>query len=196
MRQLKQISIFLQTTLLLFTLSNCTQKSDDTKANQNLLLALIQTAEVQRLNQYEIPINGYWEIGFYIGTTYTKSGYLIISTNVDGTGTWSSTSSYGNGASRIVEIDKANRRLFYQEGLGSYDAKKFGRIDWTEVSSSGCEKSAPKCFYYCIAVFGKNTLNEAKNDPTVTNSTNPKASGCGAFGWSIALQLNTNTNWE
>lgn len=197
MRQFKQLTIILLVTVLSFTLWNCQQKQDDTKANNNLLLALVQNAEVQRLSRYELPINGYWEDGFYIGNSYLKSGYLIISTNVDGTGTWSSTSSFGNGNSRIVEIDAANRKLFYQEGVGSsYNAKKFGRIDWTEVSSGSCEKNAPKCFYYCLAVFGKNTLAEAKADTTTTNASNPKSSGCGAFGWSIALQLSKDTNWE
>jgi hypothetical protein len=204
-----KVKTFFISSLVLFWI-NCTSPNqvDKSESDRNLLLALLSYNEAQTLKSAKTEINGYWITGFYAGGAFTASGNLIVSTNLEGTGTWSNTSSgsfSNDSVFRIVQYDNVNRRFFYQQGQGnnnnfsalggSDNRAKYGRIDWTAVTSTDCEKGASRCFYYCERVNGKDSLSAATSDTATSDSSNPKTTGCGSFAWSKALFRTGNPAW-
>ncbi|MCB1192317.1 MAG: hypothetical protein H7A23_26565 [Leptospiraceae bacterium] len=194
--------------------TNCQNNSDTVSkdtANTYLLAALLQTNELQTFQNRLVELQGYWKTGYYASSTYTESGRIVVMTSPydSGLGSWSTTTSSSSSSIddffyRIVEIDNANNKLYYQQGQGNnnYYASfgtdyrgKYGRIDWTNTTTSGCENSASKCFYFCEAVIGKDSLSAAKSDTTTTDSSSPTSSGCNGFGWSRALSTTDTTSW-
>ncbi len=59
---------------------------------------------------------------------------------------------------------------------GTDFALKYNRIVWTEPATDGS-------FYYCTTDFGKETLEDAKTDPTEVDDSMPDVMGCGGFPW-------------
>ena len=201
----KSLSFTILVIFLFLNSSACNQSSgNEADSNNNLLIGLV--AGQTQLRDSLISINGYWEDNFYLSGVITKAGNFIVSTNLSGTGTWSTTSSTSNDrVNRIVEYDNAARVLYFQQGQGNNNnftssgfpdyREKFGKIVWTLPSATGCESSATQCFYYCESVFGKSSLSAAKSDTTQVNSTNPGSSGCNGSSWSRALSRQGNPNW-
>lgn len=205
----KKLTTILILGMALF-LSSCTKTEtvEKSESDRNLLLAVLSYSEAQSLKANEIDIKGYWFTGFYAVGKFTASGNLIVSTNPDGTGTWSTTSSGSFGidrVDRIVQFDNSKRQLFYQQGqgnsnnylpFGTDNRAKFGRLDWTTVSTQGCEEGASKCFFYCERVNGKASLSEAISDSSTSDSSDPKTKGCGAFPWNQANFRTANPDWK
>ncbi|HOW83195.1 MAG TPA: hypothetical protein PK573_11590 [Spirochaetota bacterium] len=102
-------------------------------------------------------------------------------------GTWSGdygdetiTDSEFSWAGYVREYDNDMNVLFYQaKEDDSYNPNKYGRIVWTEMT----ESSGVETFYYCTEVYGKDTLLDAKSDPTTSDSSDPANGGCGGFSW-------------
>lgn len=184
-------------TLFLFNCQNDSNTVSKDTANAYLLAALVKSSELDTYKNSFIEIQGYWQDGYYFGGSYTKNtDPILITTESDTVGSWSAPSSYGNTIRRIIEFDDANNRLYYQESAyDSFSGSKYGRIDWTEITTSGCENSATKCFNYCLAVFGKNSLSEAKSDTTTSDSSDYKNSGCGSAAWSHATYISNTESW-
>ena len=84
------------------------------------------------------------------------------------------TFAYSSGS--ILEYDNINNYLFYKtSSTDEYNPDKFGKIVWTEPINNS--------FFYCTLVFGKDTLDEVKNDTAVADSSDPENSGCNGFPW-------------
>lgn len=163
--------------ILLFALSvinsACfeTEKSDSD--NSAIIAALVQA------NYFEV--SGSWQIGYYSGGA---DGGVYGTASV----TNQSWVEPGNQTLTIVEIDNTNRKLYYRASADdAFNPNKYGRIDWTAIHSNDCPASATRCFEYCQAVFGQDTLAEAKSDTTSTDSSALKTNGCNGFGWNYAI---------
>ncbi len=80
----------------------------------------------------------------------------------------------------IISYDNNANVLYYQAKEDDpYNASKFGRIVWTEITlSEGIES-----FYYCMEVYGRDTLADARADTTTSDPTDPGSGGCGGFSW-------------
>jgi len=81
------------------------------------------------------------------------------------------------GQSSIVEYDNSGNTFFYQMSADDqYNPGKYGKLVWTEIENDS--------FYYCLIAYGKETLEEAKDDTATADSSNPDTGGCGGFAWS------------
>lgn len=194
--------------ILLAQLVACqTEKQvSEADANNKLLVGLLAGSAVS--TSFLLEYNGQWNAGYTYNAsgqmTGTPNGRLIIATNPDGSGSiisgFNSNANYFGGGDttyRILSFDKATRRLYYQNtpGGNNFANSTFGRIDYTPVTTSGCELGASKCFYYCEAVSGKATLAEVQTSTVTSNSTNYATNGCGGFTFSRALARTENSTW-
>lgn len=87
----------------------------------------------------------------------------------------------------IVEFDNSSKTL-YVKGInepswadcngngtnGENGVDCYSRIVWTKYNDS---------YYYCEIIYNKGSLDEAKNDPTTADASNPASGGCGGFFW-------------
>lgn len=107
-------------------------------------------------------------------------------TQLEVLGTWSSnfggdvviteTTWTGYSANAILEFNNETNQLYFQHSADDdYNPSKFGRIDWTEPANSA--------FYYCMIVYGQDTLEDAKNNSATTDASDPETSGCNGFPW-------------
>ena len=153
--------------------------------------------------------NGAWNVGF----TYNSQGQLssqptgraIIATNPDGSGSIVSGNAtnagyFGGGDTtyRILSFNRNTRQLFYQNtpGNNNFSNSTFGRIDYTAVTTTGCEFNATKCFYACERVFSQTTLAAVQTSTLTSNTANPTASGsCAGFAFSRYLLRTDNSTW-
>jgi len=109
--------------------------------------------------QLGLEIKGSWVDQYSSTTTFTETEI---------------TSDYGS--SSIIEYDNWNNVLYYQtSATDQYNPNKYGKIVWTEPTTDD--------FYYCTVTYGKETLEDAKNDTTEADETDMD-SGCGGFAWS------------
>ncbi|TGN13148.1 hypothetical protein [Leptospira ilyithenensis] len=177
-------------------------KVNKSDADSNLLTGLFigqQQGQAQGqssiLNSL-IEIRGYWKGGFCSGGTCTSfTSNVSIAQDPTGFGVWASGSSY----TRIISADSSARTLIYQyTPTDSFSPSKYTKVLWTEPTSTGCENSATKCFYYCTVFPNFATLAEAQNANLSTySSTDPTKTGCSGFGWSKALFVSSNpTSWN
>jgi hypothetical protein len=207
MKTIYNLPKFAASLLVMLTILSLTACAKDqvekSEADNNLLIGLLagQTNALQFVTEY----NGNWNTGY----TYDSNGVLtgeptgrwILSTNPDGSGTIISGDSAGgwdDTTYRILSYDSKTRRLFYQNtpGTNNHSAATFGRIDFTEVSTTNCEKNAKKCFYFCEAVYGKASIEDVYKDTTISNSTQPTVSNsCGTLKFSRALYRENNSTW-
>lgn len=87
----------------------------------------------------------------------------------------------------LVEYDNDNNVAITRNVDDGTDfALKYNRFVWTDVAADGS-------FYYCTSDFGKDTLEDAKTDPTEVDASTPDVSGCGGFSWT---RLVPNANIE
>ncbi|TGL62291.1 hypothetical protein EHQ58_03570 [Leptospira ognonensis] len=203
---MNKITKFTLVMLVLTFATNCGQsgKIDESKANESLFVGLLagnsagQTSVLSSLAE----IRGVWKDGFCSGGTCTGfTTTLSIAQDPTGFGIWTT----GSGYFRIIESSNTSRYLIYQylPTATFGNASKYTKILWTEPQTTECENSATKCFYYCTVLnssfTGFSTIDEARNvvlDSTKYNTSDPKRSGCGGFGWSKALfQSNNPTSW-
>lgn len=207
MKTIYNLPKFAASLLVMLTILSLTACAKDqvekSEADNNLLIGLLagQTNALQFVTEY----NGNWNTGY----TYDSNGVLtgeptgrwILSTNPDGSGTiisGDSAGGWGDTTYRILSYDSKTRRLFYQNtpGTNNFSAATFGRIDFTEVSSTNCEKNAKKCFYFCEAVYGKASIEDVYKDTTISNSTQPTVSNsCGTSKFNRALYRENNSTW-
>ncbi|PKA17524.1 hypothetical protein [Leptospira haakeii] len=163
--------------ILLFALSlintACFETEKSESDNSAIIAALIQANYIE--------VGGSWQIGYYSGGS---------DGGVFGTAAITAQSWIEQGMQKltIVEIDNANRKLYYQASADdSSNPSKYGRIDWTAIHSNSCPSSASRCFEYCQIVYGKNTLAEAKSDPATSNPSAIKTNGCNGFGYNYMI---------
>ena len=206
-----------------FLNTNC-HDNDNTKfpyKNSTLLLAY----EYQRLSSSVLPIQGYYDTGYYSsGSFISNTPKLVISASTSGIGTWAEAEpttggTYGkcnNGATvsgngtsggsdkfyRIISYSNSTNTLILQTSTscdfnGFSDTRAtYSKIIFTSLSTSGCESSATACFYYCEIASGKSSVALAQNDTTVANSSLTTTTGCGGFSWSRALTRSNTTTWN
>lgn len=133
------------------------------KSEQNpyvAMLALALLSDQVNSDQVNIEITGSWTSNF------NESITIANKTWVNGTSVWT-----------LHEFDNQSNVLYFQNPADAqYFPSKYGRTVWTELQNNE--------FYYCTIVFGKDTLDEAKNDATQADSTDPANGGCGGFSWS------------
>ncbi|MCW7491144.1 hypothetical protein ND861_00615 [Leptospira sp. 2 VSF19] len=179
----------------------------ESDANNKLLLGLAVGSALS--TSFLLDYNGQWNAGYTYNSsgqlTGTPTGRLIIATNADGSGSiisgFDTTPTYGAGGGdttyRILSFDKATRRLYYQNtpGNNNWTKSSFGRIDYTPVTTSGCELGAAKCFYFCELISGKATLAEVQASTVTSNPTNYATNGCGGYTFSRALSRTENSTW-
>ncbi|MEI1277558.1 hypothetical protein V6Z05_04470 [Leptospira venezuelensis] len=163
--------------ILLFALSlintACFETEKSESDNTAILAAIIQANYIE--------IAGSWQVGFYSG----GSDGGVYDTAAITAKSWIE---QGGQKLTVVEVDNTNRKLYYRSSADdAFNPNKYGRIDWTAIHSNSCPSSAARCFEYCQAVFGKNTLAEAKSDATTTDSSNFKSAGCSGFGWNYMI---------
>lgn len=194
--------------LILLALIACSTEKQvsETDANNNLLVGLLAGSALS--TSFLLEYNGQWNAGYTYDAngqmTGTPNGRLIIATNADGSGSiisgYNSNANYFGGGDltyRILSFDKSTRRLFYQNtpGGNNFAHSTFGRIDYTPVTTTGCELGASKCFYYCELVSGKATLAEVQASTLTSNATNYATNGCGGFTFNRALARTENSTW-
>ncbi|MDZ4726057.1 MAG: hypothetical protein SH817_07865 [Leptospira sp.] len=198
------------TIIMLLLAINCAEsgKVDESKANENLFVGLLlgqsngNTTGINSVLNSLVEIRGMWKDGFCSGgncTGFTTN--LSIAQDPSGFGIWTT----GSGYFRIIEASNTSRYLIYQylPTATFGNASKYTKILWTAPATTDCENGASKCFYYCTVLnssfTGFSTLDEARNvvlDETKYNTTDPKRTGCGGFGWSKAIFVSNNpTNW-
>lgn len=181
----------------------------ESDANQKLLLGLAVGSALS--TSFLLDYNGQWNAGYTYNSsgqlTGTPTGRLIIATNPDGSGSiisgFEKNSDYlpagvgGDTTYRILSFDRSTRRLYYQNtpGNNNYAKSTFGRIDYTPVTTSGCELGATKCFYFCEAISGKATLAEVQASTVTSNPSNYATNGCGGYTFSRALARAENSTW-
>ncbi|MEM7180417.1 MAG: hypothetical protein AAF518_05865 [Spirochaetota bacterium] len=180
--------------------AGCSNTEENKDTENALLFGLVQqTNTISTLQSSRLEIEGYYYTGFFSSGTLSTafSSNLVITSNLSTqTGSWSSVGSSSDGIFRIIEYDNSSNTLYYQNSSNSsFNASKYGKIVWTEKTTS-CEsgQTAP-CFYYCSVVFSADSLAAAKADTTSFDSSDPQNSGCGSFAWSIAFTKSDNTAW-
>lgn len=78
--------------------------------------------------------------------------------------------------SSIVQVlNESNTVIVQSPPDDLYTPNKFNKIVWTDVVNDSS--------YYCIVVFGMNTAQEALDDTTVADPSNPDNGGCSGFSW-------------
>lgn len=76
----------------------------------------------------------------------------------------------------IIEYNNDNNTLYIQNPANDeYNPSKFSKIVWTEIAENS--------FYYCTLAVGSETLDDAKNDTTAYDSSDPDNSGCNGWSW-------------
>ncbi|MCG6146853.1 hypothetical protein CH354_07385 [Leptospira levettii] len=202
----------LQTTVLiglLFSFSFCQMEKQvpESDSQTNLLVGLLAGSALS--TSFLLEYNGQWNAGYTYDankqvTQASLTGRLIIATNPDGSGSiisgFEKNSDYFGGGDttyRILSFDKSTRRMYYQNtpGGNNFANSTFGRIDYTPVTTTGCELGASKCFYFCEAVSGKTTLAEVQASTVTSNATNFASNGCGGFTFSRSLSRTQNSTW-
>ncbi len=141
----------------------------------------ISTPEAPSVCSAALEIAGHFN-GF-TGDSATINNEVTVSASLRGIGNFATIAGAGHPFGpydsfyRIVSFDNSANVLYYQNSPNaSFNAGKYGRIHWTEPSSGR--------YYFCEAVFGKDSLAEAKTDGTAVNSASPGTTGCGGFSWS------------
>lgn len=174
-----------------------TGKVKESEANTNLLTGLVvgQQQGISSVMDSLAEIRGYWKGGFCSGGTCSSfTSNVSIVQDPSGFGIWASGSSY----LRITAVDTVNRTFIYQYlPNDTYSPSKYTKVIWTAPTTTGCENSATKCFYYCTVYPNFSSLKEAENvNLSSYSSADPTRTGCGGFGWSKALFVSSNpTNW-
>ncbi len=86
-------------------------------------------------------------------------------------------------ASTLIQYDNdSNTAILQWPADDPFSPSKFGRYQWTEIEND--------VFYYCTVVFGKETAQEAIDDPATADSSDPANSGCGGeFAWSMMTRV-------
>ncbi|PJZ47271.1 hypothetical protein [Leptospira brenneri] len=199
-------TITLSVILVALFACNTEKQVSETDANYKLLAGLLAGSTLS--TSFLLEYNGQWNAGYTYDSngqmTGTPNGRLIIATNPDGSGSiisgYNSNANYFGGGDttyRILSFDKATRRLYYQNtpGGNNFAHSTFGRIDYTAVTTSGCELGAGRCFYFCEAVSGKATLAEVQASTVTSNPTNYATNGCGGYTFSRALSRTENSTW-
>ena len=170
-------------------LVNCfglrTDKKDSglDKNAENLLLA----DYLNKTNVEYLEINGKWkdDYGYYHYIYAEKNAFSGLH------GFWE-----GLTNRIIVEFDN-NTKTLYVKGIneprfdalsvdcngngisGERGVECYSRIVWTKYNND---------YYYCEIVYNKGSLEQAKNDTTTANSTEPDRRGCGASPWTKFVQ--------
>ncbi|TGM35724.1 hypothetical protein EHQ92_01555 [Leptospira biflexa] len=206
MKQITFKSLVLLGLCFQFTACQMEKQVPESDSEKNLLVGLLAGSALS--TSFLLEYNGQWNAGFTYNAsgqlTGTPSGRLIIATNPDGSGSiisgFEKNSDYFGGGDttyRILSFEKSTRRLYYQNtpGGNNFSNSTFGRIDYTAVTTSGCELGASKCFYFCEAVSGKATYAEVLNSAVTSNPTNFSSNGCGGFTFSRALSRTENSTW-
>ena len=195
----KQTQLTVAILAILFSIACAdTGKIDQSEADTSLLTGLIIG---QQRGQSDIlsllaEVRGYWRGGFCGGGTCTSfTSNVSIVQDPSGFGVWAS----GNGYQRIISVDNVSRSLIVQyRPSDSFSPSRYTKILWTAPTSSSCENSASRCFFYCTVFPNFTTLEAAQNvDLSAYSSANPATTGCGGFGWSKALFVSSNpTDWN
>ncbi len=73
----------------------------------------------------------------------------------------------------ILEHNNNENYLFSNNKYG------YGKTVWTEIE----DENGSNVFYQCGIVNSKTSLQEAKDDTTTADATDPANSGCGSFSW-------------
>lgn len=201
----------LQTTVLiglLFSFSFCQMEKQvsESEANQNLLVGLLAGSAAS--TSFLLEYNGQWNVGYSYDSegklSGTPTGRIIIATNPDGSGSIISSDTSGTSGDityRILSFDKSKRYLYYQNTPGSNNNQfidnraKYGRIDYSASTNSGCELGSQRCFYFCEAVSGKTTYSEVLNSTVTSDPTKYATNGCGGFTFSRAISRTENSTW-
>ncbi len=85
------------------------------------------------------------------------------------------------GASAVIEYDNdSNTAILQWPADDMFNPNKFGRYQWTEIEGD--------VFHYCTVVFGKETAQEAIDDPATADSSD-LATGCSGFSWSKMTRI-------
>ncbi|MCW7494547.1 hypothetical protein ND861_18200 [Leptospira sp. 2 VSF19] len=185
--------------LSIAVITACTEAGhvDKSEANTNLLTGLVIGQQQGKSSVMDslAEIRGYWKGGFCsAGTCSSFTSNVSIVQDPSGFGIWASGSSY----LRIISVDIVGRTFIYQYlPNDTYSPSKYTKVIWTAPTTTGCENSASKCFYYCTVYPNFATLTEAENvNLSNYSSADPTRTGCGGFGWSKALFVSLNpTNW-
>lgn len=81
------------------------------------------------------------------------------------------------GFADLIEYDNdANWAITQNPADSQFSPSAFNKNVWTEPDADGH-------FWYCTVAFGLETLDDALNDATVADDTDPATMGCGGFGW-------------
>lgn len=84
-------------------------------------------------------------------------------------------------ASTLIEYDnETNTAILQWPADAPFNPNKFGRYQWTEIEGD--------VFHYCTVVFGKETAQEAIDDPATADSSDLVA-GCSGFAWSLMTRV-------
>ena len=176
-------------------LVNCfglrTDKKDSglDKNAETLLLAdyLNLANNLNKTNVEYLEINGKWRSDFG-GTSYIF--YIFAEKNAffGFRGFWEELNPFSYTIRLIVEFDNNTKTLYVKENESDYvdcnesqttgdpNVECYSRIVWTKFNND---------YYYCIVVYGKGSLEQAKSDPATADSSNPASGGCGvlSFPW-------------
>lgn len=190
----------------LFTACQMEPQVPESEANENLLVGLLAGSALS--TSFLLEYNGQWNAGYAYDangkvTQASLTGRLIIATNPDGSGSiisgFEKNSDYfgGDTTYRILSFDKSTRRLYYQNtpGGNNFAHSTFGRIDYTPVTTTGCELGATKCFYFCETVSGETTYALALASTKTSDSSKYATNGCGGYTFSRALSRTENSTW-
>lgn len=174
----------------------------ESTANENLLVGLLSGQALS--TSFLTEFNGQWNVGFTYDSqgqlTGVPGGRLIIATNPDGSGSIISSSASGSSDDttyRIISFDRAKRQLFYQNtpGPNNFGPSTYGRIDFSPISTTGCELGATRCFYYCEIIFGQTSLANVLASTATSNADTATTDGCGGFTFNRALLRTENGTW-
>ncbi|XDD42391.1 hypothetical protein AB3N58_13990 [Leptospira sp. WS60.C2] len=194
----------------LFTACQMEPQVPESEANENLLVGLLAGSGLS--TSFLLEYNGQWNAGYAYDangkvTQASLTGRLIIATNPDGSGSiisgFEKNSDYFGGGDttyRILSFDKSTRRLYYQNtpGGNNFNHSTFGRIDYTPVTTSGCEFGATKCFYFCETLSNKATYSEVLASTVTSDPAKYTTNGCGEIfksTYSRALLRTENSTW-
>ena len=173
-------------------LVNCSGLGKDKKDSgldknaENLLLA----DYLNKTNVEYLEINGKWKDDFGSGIVYDIYAEKNALSGFQGF--------WGDFNYRIIVEFDNNTKTLYVKGIGEPNyggpfsadcngngisgepgVECYSRIVWTKFNND---------YYYCIVVYGKGSLEQAKNDPTTADSSNPASSGCGNSPWTKFVQ--------
>lgn len=137
-----------------FTVSCDDNSNDNDVIAQAMLLSIVQS---------RIAIIGEWENDF---------GGTEAFDNIS----WKTESEFGDSERIIHEYDNAENIFYYQEDPNDgFNPDKFGRVRWHLIGER---------LFTCTEVFGEDTLQEARDNPTTSEFTGENDPTCGGFQWS------------